>query len=392
LSKAVLSTTPTAVIVNYDSLIPRRKDGCKKQSDIKVMLAKWGPELLVVDEMHYTKNAISLRSKAVYDISKGCKWVLGLTGTPIPKNPLDVFGQYKILDDRIFGTNFNTFKKRYSIPHYMFPSKIIGWLNLEEMSEKIHSIACRVTDKESTNLPDLIVRDLSVELTPKSKKVYKQMAQEMIAELDNMETVTAAIAAVKVGKLQQITGGFLMREDIHKEGDKVVKKRVSFPVGTEKLDVFMDLVNRYQGNHKILVGCKYLWELAQLESRLKKGGVDYVIVKGGVSGEARSEARRRFQTDEKCRIILFQVSAATAMTLTAGDIGILYSCTTKWDDYWQWLKRIHREGQTKPVYIIRLIAKGTVDKDIMRNLEEKRSFTDNLVDKSTYRNMLKPKF
>jgi SNF2 family DNA or RNA helicase len=342
--------------------------------------------------MHYCKNPTTQRSKAVYYIRKKAKWVMGLTGTPIPKNPLDIFSQYKILDSSIFGTNFKDFKNEYSIPHPIFPKKVKDWKNLKGMAKKIHTIAYRMRDEECKTLPPLIIRDIPVYLSKKTQKVYKQMADEMIAELDNLEVVTAKIAMTKVGKLQQIAGGFIQRIDKSLVDGKVKKQRVTFPVGNEKLDVFMDLVDRYIDNHKILVGCQYLWEIRQIELRLEKRGVSYVTIKGGVDGDARTAAKIKFQSDPVCRVIIFQVAAATAMTLTAGDIGILYSCTRKWDHYWQWLKRIHREGQTKPVYILRLISKGTVDRDIVEGLAEKRKFTDSVIDRSQYRNMLKPKF
>ncbi|MCU7521960.1 MAG: DEAD/DEAH box helicase [Ignavibacteria bacterium] len=373
-----------ALVINYDSL---RNDSVHKA------LKKFKPSLLIVDEMHYCKNHTTKRSKGVYAIRKLVRWVIGLTGTPIPKNPLDIFGQYKILDESIFGTNFKRFKDTYAIPHYMFPSKIIAWKNLDDMAKKIHRIACRVKDEEAKQLPQLIEQDVPVYFSDKSKKVYRQMAEEMIAELENLEVVTAAIAAVKATKLQQITGGFLMRTDTFEGPNGEPKKQqVAFPVGTEKLDVFMDLVTRYIDDHKILVGCRFLWEISQIESRLKKRGVRYVTVKGGMDGDARTEARKQFQRDSLCRVIIFQVSAATAMTLTAGDIGILYSCTRKWDDYWQWLKRIHRDGQTKPVYILRLVVKGTIDYQVLKDLETKRDFTTAMVDRSKYRDMLRPKF
>jgi SNF2 family DNA or RNA helicase len=373
----------TFMIINYDSL---------RNDKILGMVKKWKPQILLIDEMHYCKNPTTQRSKAVYYIRKKAKWVMGLTGTPIPKNPLDIFSQYKILDSSIFGTNFKDFKNEYSIPHPIFPKKVKDWKNLKDMAKKIHTIAYRMRDEECKTLPPLIIRDIPVYLSKKTQKVYKQMADEMIAELDNLEVVTAKIAMTKVGKLQQIAGGFIQRIDKSLVDGKVKKQRVTFPVGSEKLDVFMDLVDRYIDNHKILVGCQYLWEIRQIELRLEKRGVSYVTIKGGVDGDARTAAKIKFQSDPVCRVIIFQVAAATAMTLTAGDIGILYSCTRKWDHYWQWLKRIHREGQTKPVYILRLISKGTVDRDIVEGLAEKRKFTDSVIDRSQYRNMLKPKF
>lgn len=374
---------PQTVIINYDVIY---------NEQVFKLLKEWSPQFLIVDEMHYCKNAQAQRSKLVYKVRQWVTWVMGLTGTPIPKNPLDIFGQYKILDDTIFGTRFNDFKNQYAEFHPVFRNKPIAWKNLDDMAQKIHTIACRVKDTEAKQLPPLIEQDIPVYFSSKTKKVYKQMAKEMIAELDGMETVTAAMAAVKAGKLQQITGGFLQRTDVSMVDGKVKKQTLTFPVGTEKLDVFIDLVDKYIDNHKILVGCRFLWEITQIEARLTKRKIGFVTIKGGVDGAQRAEYRRKFQSDPKCRVIIFQVSAATAMTLTAGDIGILYSCTRKFDDYWQWLKRIHRDGQDKPVYILRLLVKGTIDREVINDINQKRQYTTDIVDKSAYRDMLKPKF
>lgn len=390
--------SPTMVIVNYDAIINRRDEyGKTKDSILLKLMLKFKPELLIVDEMHYTKNAQAQRTKSVYKIRKLCRWVIGLTGTPFTKNPLDAFGQFKILDDTIFGTRYSDFKHRYAIYGGFGGFKIIDWQNLDEMAKKIHSIAVRVKDNEA-ELPELIVQDIPVYFSKETKEVYKQMAKEMIVELDNMETVTAAIAAVKSGKLQQICGGFLMRTDVVMVDDKPKKQPVTFPVGTEKLDVFMDLIDKYIDEHKIIVGCRFIWEINQIRLRLEKkfaadrSGYKVEVIRGGVSAEERTRIKRDFQSKPGVRVIIFQVSAATAMTLTAADIGILYSCTRKWDDYWQWLKRIHREGQTRPVKIYRLLVRGTVDYDMVKSLKEKRQFTEDIIDKSQYRQMLTPKF
>lgn len=374
---------PQVMIVNYDSL---------RNEKVHSLLSTWRPELLIVDEMHYTKNHTSQRSKRVYEIRKLSKFCLGLTGTPIPKNPLDLFGQYKIINDEVFGADrsaFKRFKNRYAVMNFKFPSKVDAWKNLEELARKIHTFAYRAKDSECVGLPELIVQDIPVYFGDKSKKIYNQMATEMIAELENEEVVTVSMAATKVLKLQQITGGFMMRKDEYLEGDQVKTRNVTFPIGTEKLDVFMDLIKRYVPDHKIIVGCRFVWEIQQIESRLQKSGIGYATIRGGVPGEERSEIRRTFQSDDNTRVIIFQISAATAMTLTAADIGILYSSTQKWDDYWQWLKRIHREGQDKPVYILRLVVRGSVDTAIIKSINEKRAFTDYMVDRQSMKSVIK---
>ena len=213
----------------------------------------------------------------------------------------------------------------------------------------------------------------------------------MIVELENEERITASMAAVKVMKLQQITGGFIMRKDeyLDETTGTVKANKMTFPVGTEKLDVCMDLVDRYVEHHKLIIGCRFVWEINQISERLTKAGIKHAIIRGGVSAEERTRIKREYQDDESLRLIIFQISAATAMTLTAGNIGILYSSTQKWDDYWQWLKRLHRDGQTKPVYILRLIVKGSIDKQVVQSIHEKKDFTDCIIDRQSAKRYLK---
>jgi SNF2 family DNA or RNA helicase len=378
------SARSLVLVMNYESL---------RNDQVMALIKSWHPQEIIVDEMHYTKNANTQRSKNVYAIRKTCKFCLGLTGTPIPKDPRDLFGQYKIIEDSVFGADrgaFKRFKDRYCVMNFKFPSKVDAWKNLDELARKIHQLAYRAKYSECVGLPELIVQDIPVYFGSKSKRLYNQMATEMIAEIDEAEVVTASMAATKVLKLQQITGGFIMRKDEYVDTEGNLKtQQVTFPVGTEKLDVCMDLINRYVEHHKIIIGCRFIWEISQLESRLSKSGIGHATIRGGVSGDERSEIRRTFQADEDTRVIIFQISAATAMTLTAADIGILYSSTQKWDDYWQWLKRIHREGQNKPVYILRLIVKGSVDRAVIQSINEKRAFTDYMVDRQSMKSVIK---
>lgn len=373
------------LIINYDSL---------RNDKILELLKDFNAQILIVDEMHYTKNHSAQRSKRVRELRKLVNHCLGLTGTPIPKNPLDLFGQFLIINEQIFGGDrgaYKRFRNRYAVMNYRFPSKVDKWLNIDELARKIHAWAYRAKDTECENLPELIVQDIPVYFGSKSKKAYNQMATEMIVELENEERITASMAAVKVMKLQQITGGFIMRKDeyLDETTGTVKANKMTFPVGTEKLDVCMDLVDRYVEHHKLIIGCRFVWEINQISERLTKAGIKHAIIRGGVSADERTRIKREYQDDESLRLIIFQISAATAMTLTAGNIGILYSSTQKWDDYWQWLKRLHREGQTKPVYILRLIVKGSIDRQVVQSIHEKRDFTDCIIDRQSAKRYLK---
>lgn len=393
LKEVSLIDEPQVVIMSFDTA---------KNDEIIKLLLRYYKDILIVDELHFCKSIVAQRTKAVKRVSRASKYKLGLTGTLLPKNPLDVIAQYDLLTPAVFGeirtkTEWWKVARRYADFHPEFKNKPIRWHNMEELQEKILSIAARAKDTENLNLPPLIIQDIPVILGPDSKKVYKQMAEEAIAELERHdESIAASTAAVKAMKLHQITGGFLQQTTVTGLDDKgnPIKETKVYSVGDqEKLEAFKDLITRQlDEDHKVIVGCAFLAEIATISAWMNVQKIPYRVIKGGVSGEERTEIKREFQNTNNCKVIIFQISAATSMTLTAGDVGILYSCTHKWDDYFQWLKRLHREGQKKPVRIFRMMCKGTIDKKIISAIEDKQNVTDIMLDKRSYRKMLTPDF
>ena len=379
------------LIINYDSA---------KIKEIAALLVKYRTPFLICDEIHLLKNASSARSKAVFQLSLDAKYKLGLTGTPIAKDPLDIFGQYKILNPEIFGLNYNHFKYYYS--NYMkiplrngrtFP-KLIGWNHLDELTEKMHSIAVRVKDTDTNELEPIIEQDIPIPFELETQEKYRQMAEELVLELENDEEITAAMAATKIIKLQQICGGFVMRTDDVIIDGQLKQNRVTFPIGSEKLDACVDLVEQHITKHKFIIGCRFIWEIDQLKTRLRKKGWKVGVIRGGVSVANREYIENAFQTRDEVRIVIFQLASATAITLTAGTIGILFSSTYKWDDYWQWRKRIHRLGQGEQVLIYRLYMEGSIDERVLKVLDKKQDMSDLITDSVKHKDYswLLPKF
>lgn len=377
---------PQVVILSFDTV---------KNSEITELLLRYYNDILIIDELHHCKSYTSGKTKSTARIARMQKYRIGLTGTLIPKNPLDIISQYDVLDPTIFGNNWWKASRRYADFHPDFKTKPIRWHNMDELQAKTLSIATRAKDTDCGNLTELTVQDIPVYLGDKTKKLYKQMADEMIAEMDDEDIVDAKMAAVKAMKLHQISGGFLQQTKIIGfEGEKAIKETKVYTIGEqEKMAAFKDLLlEQLELGSKVIVACAFRVEIAAITAWLNTQKIDFRVVKGGVTGEERTQIKRDFQSDPNCKVIIFQVSAATSMTLTAGDVGILYSCTYKWDDYFQWLKRLHRVGQTKPVRIYRLVCKGTIDRKILDVIGQKQDFTDVLIDKQSYKNFLTPGF
>ncbi len=164
------------VVVNYDS-VPLIEEG----------VIAWKPDFIVADESTRIKNPNAKTSKSVHKIAKICRYRMILTGSPITQNPLDLYSQYRMLDERIFGTSFYAFKNYYAVlGEYNQP---IGYKNMRELIKKAHSIAYRVTKADALDLPDTIDEIRPVVLEDKTTKLYKQFVKDSYMELSNYKWV-----------------------------------------------------------------------------------------------------------------------------------------------------------------------------------------------------------
>lgn len=357
------------IIVNHD---------CVRCDEVWSELYAFAPTLLIIDEIQFFKEIKTIRSKRLWSIRRhSCKYRLGLTGTPLTKNPLDVFGQFKLVNDEVLGDSYYAFRSRYAIMDYMFPNKVKQFINLDDLANRISSYVVRATD--TSHLPRLIEQDIPVPMSSKTLKYYESMAKELIVEIES-NTIEAPMAATKYMKLHQITGGFIMNTTSEFVGDDIKDITECYAIADDKIKILKDLVQQNEG-HQFIVGCRFTYEVHICAETLTHMGMKVGIIEGGVSGKRRDELKKQFQ-EHRLDAIVFQVKAANSQTLTEGDIGILYSSNGQWSDYQQWRKRIHREGQTKPVVIYRLVCRGTIDETILKRIAVGKSFTVNIADKN----------
>ena len=119
-------------------------------------LKEWCPDMIICDESQRIKNHTAAQSKAMHKLGDLAKYKMLLTGTPIQNNPLDVFSQYRFVDKTIYGTSFYIFRNRYVRMGGYGGHQVIGYINQDELIEKMHSIAYRVTKEEALDLPEEI--------------------------------------------------------------------------------------------------------------------------------------------------------------------------------------------------------------------------------------------
>ena len=354
------------VVVNYESAWRIEKE-----------LLAFDADLIIADEAHKLKEARTSQSKAMHHFGDEARYKLLLTGTAITNRELDVFSQYRYLNRKVFGDSFYAFRNRY-FDMVGYGNHIPRFRNymLDDFLQRMHSIAFRVTKEECLDLPGITEEVRTVELEPKAMKIYKELQKESYTELGKKE-VSAVNILTKLLRLSQVTGGHLTDD----EGDNNA-------VSTAKLDALADILDSAMAEEKkIVVMARFVPELNDIEALLKKKGIGFASVRGGVKN--REEEIRRFQEDSDCRVFVGQIAAAgLGITLTAASTMVFYSLDYSMSNFEQAKARIHRVSQTENCLYIYLVAKGTVDAKVLRALRQKVDLAKALVD--DYRKGINP--
>lgn len=325
------------------------------------------PTLLICDEAHKLKNPNSKQSKAAYVLSKRCACALVLTGTPITKHALDLFGELRVVDDGILGTSWGLFKKQYAVWGGFGGYQLLKYINLKQLRKRIEPHIFRARKDECLDLPKRTHEVIPVGLRA-SRRVYEQMARESVIEFEDGSVSEAPIVLTRLLRLSQITGGYTRTDDGNYQ-----------PVGTEKRDALSDLVSEMaeQERNKIVIFCRFLNEIRDAAHVCAANGYKVLPFYGAVKPRQREERLLRFdESDEKLAFVAQISTGSLGISLVAASEAIFYSHTYDYAEFAQACDRLHRIGQKRPVTYYHLIARDTVDEAVWLSIKTKKNLAD----------------
>lgn len=322
-------------------------------------------DMVVIDELSSFKSPKSLRFKSMRKILPYTKRIIGLTGTPAPNSLLDLWSQIYLLDkgERL-GKTLTAYRSTYFVPGrtngiVVFDYKLRPGAD-KIIQDKIKDICVSMSADDYLQLPDCIFKTITVELSPKDKNRYDEFEKEQVMEIIGDNPITAANAAVLSGKLSQFAQGA-----IYDENKDVIE------LHTAKLEALEEIIEE-AGNSNILLFYKYKHDLARIEEHFKK-------IK-----PVRLDNPEDIKTWNAGKIKLYLAHPASAghgLNLqTGGDVIVWFGNTWSLELYQQANARLHRQGQTKPVTIVHIVAKGTIDEDILISISNKQKGQDALLE------------
>ena len=322
--------------------------------------------LMALDESTTIKNPSAKRTKNVLALAPMAKYRRILTGSPVTKNPLDLYTQCEFLDP--FLLNFNSwyaFRNRYAIMKTIHVrgrsiQTVHKFQNLGELSDRLKGFSYRVLKEDCLDLPEKIYMKRHVALTKEQENLYEQMRKTAIANLNGKVTSTVTVLT-QLMRLQQITCGHFVADDGTVQTIK-----------NNRLDELMDVLEETE--NKAIIWAYWQRDVQDIRDAIEKkyGPRSVVDYYGLTPQDERQDNIRRFQNDNECRFLIGTPSTGGyGITLTEANTVIYYSNGYDLEKRLQSEDRAHRIGQKKNVTYIDLIAEDTVDEKIVRSLRKK---------------------
>jgi SNF2 family DNA or RNA helicase len=322
--------------------------------------------MMAIDESTTIKTPTARRTKNIIKIGLNAKYKRIMTGSPITKNPLDLYTQCEFLDPWLLDfASYYSFRNRYAEMKTMHVrgrsiQVVKEFRHLGELSDTVKEFSYRVLKEDCLDLPPKVFIKRHISLTPDQKKIYEQMKEQAIAHLNGKVTTTMTVLT-QLMRLHQITCGYVTADD-----------GTTQQVESNRLNELMSILEDTDG--KVIIWANYQLSVGEIIQKIIKvyGEDSYVHYYGLTPQEDRQDFIRKFQNDPKCRFIIgTPQTGGYGITLTEANTVIYYSNGYDLEKRLQSEDRAHRIGQKKTVTYIDLICEDTIDEKIVKALRDK---------------------
>jgi SNF2 family DNA or RNA helicase len=377
---------PVILVMSFDAM--RTKHG---KAFARRFMLKF-PCMGVVDESQRIKKPRGKTAVTVVASGKYMPYKMLLSGTPVTNGILDLYMQFKFLDDDFWARRglepFAVFKKHFAVyrtraealeedgwdPGY---DQYLGPKNVEEMAGYIKLIGHRLT-KESAGifLPPKVYTKRYFDLTPDQMRMYVELEEDLITHLPKTDEESDEVIVEVLDKLTlgtrhaQITCGYVAVE---------AGEPVQFIGDTNpRLECFKDTFQDHLDG-KSIVWCRFTKDVDLIMKTLTEMGRKPVRYDGQVGVDEREANKKAFQEGDATDFVAKQQSAAAGVTLHAAKYVYYYSQSYNWEHRAQSEDRAHRIGLKHSVLYIDFVANGTIDNKILRALRKNHQFSQQLL-------------
>lgn len=313
---------------------------------------KWPFDMVVIDESSTFKNSQSKRFKALRKTLPFVERLVLLTGTPSPNGLQDLWAQMFLVDygERL-GRTLTGFRQRFFDKDYMGYKYTIRAGSAEKIETLVSDKIIHMSAEDYLDLPERIEIDVPVDLGPKALSEYQDFEREMFIALDDGEEIEAMSAAVLANKLMQFSNGAVYTDPGGAWSE----------VHDAKLSALADLVDDNSGE-TMLVAYNFKSDLARLRKRFPQA----VVL------DQSQDTIDRWNRGEIPMLLAHPASAGHGLNLQdGGALCVWFGLNWSLELTQQFNARLHRQGQGRPVRVVRLLGVDTIDARVAAVLRDK---------------------
>lgn len=318
-------------------------------------------DMVVIDELSSFKSHAAKRFKSLLKVRPTVKRMVGLTGTPSSNSLMDLWAEFRILDmGQRLGRYITHYRNNFFVPDKRNQQMIFSYKPKPGAEDAIYKLISDITismkSADFLKMPECIINEVPVALSGKEWSVYQVLKEDMVVDLKT-EEIDAVNAAALSGKLLQMANGAVYNEE-----KEVIR------IHDRKLDALEDLIEGANGK-PVLVAYWYNHDLQRIKQRFS------------VREIKTSQDIKDWNNGEIPVAVIHPASAGHGLNIQFGGSTIIwFGLTWSLELYQQTNARLWRQGQNDTVVIHHIIAKDTIDEDVMAALRKKEKIQSALIE------------
>src|SRR5574344_111118 len=358
--EAVLKSDADIIIINRENI--------KWLTDFYVK-KDWPFKTVVLDELSGFKSYKSERTKALIRVRPQIDRIIGLTGTPASNGYMDIWAEFRIIDDgERLGKYITHYRQEYFRPGYSVGNIVYSWRlsdrSAMRINEKIKDITLSQKAMDFLDMPDLVNVLDKCKLDEIEQVDYDIFQMTSVYDLLGEKEVTAVSAGVLSGKLMQYASGSLYTDD----------KKETIYVHNKKYEVLEDLLEAQNGKPVLL--CYWF----QADKTKLCEFLDERKIKWTEIDDKKSQDT--WNNKEIAVGLIHPAKAGHGLNLQRGGNSIIWFSMPPWnlELYQQTNARLYRQGQSESKVIVHhIITENTIDEHIYKALQNKNLTQENLL-------------
>ena len=331
------------------------------------------PDLIILDEAQRIRNWATATARTIKQLKS--RYAFVLTGTPLENKLEELFSVVEFVDGRRLGPAF-----RFLHEHRMEDEKghLLGYRGLDRIKDQLAPVLLRRTRQEVLkDLPERTDQIFRVPLTPQQAEPYDEQSnilaalmrkwerQNWLSEIDQ-KRILCCLQNMRM----LCNSTFLYDKKTHH---------------SPKLEEFCEIIRELaiEENRKVVVFSEYERMTHLAGEELRKLGIGFVSLHGGVPSRNRGALMQKFRDDADCKVFLSTDAGGVGLNLQAASAVVNFEPPWNPARLEQRIGRVHRLGQSRAVHVIHMLTTGSIEERVWETLRLKKSLFAGVFDSST---------